>query len=141
VSSAPNNSKKPPGRRFLLIEQSLVMRQTIALTAGSLRIGEVHQSGSVALALPMLEGMPFDGVVMTVDQDGDAKARAFDYATLERIRDGRTASKPDLPIVVLTAACDASFVSAMRALRIERILVKPFRARTLLEALAGMTGE
>jgi CheY-like chemotaxis protein len=127
------------GRRFLLVEQSLVMRQTIALTAGSLRIGEVHQSGSIALALPMLESTRFDGVVIAVDQDGDEKARAFDYAVLERIRDGRTASEPDLPIVVLTAACDASFVAAMRALRIERILVKPFRARTLLEALADMS--
>jgi hypothetical protein len=39
---------------------------------------------------------------------------------------------------VLTAACDASFVSTTRALRVERILVKPFRARNLLEALAGM---
>jgi CheY-like chemotaxis protein len=127
------------GRRFLLVEQSLVMRQTIALTAGSLRIGEVHQSGSIALALPMLESTRFDGVVIAVDQDGDEKARAFDYAVLEQIRDGRTASEPDLPIVVLTAACDASFVAAMRALRIERILVKPFRARTLLEALADMS--
>jgi CheY-like chemotaxis protein len=127
------------GRRFLLVEQSLVMRQTIALTAGSLRIGEVHQSGSIALALTMLESTRFDGVVIAVDQDGDEKARAFDYAVLERIRDGRTASEPDLPIVVLTAACDASFVAAMRALRIERILVKPFRARTLLEALADMS--
>jgi CheY-like chemotaxis protein len=127
------------GRRFLLVEQSLVMRQTIALTAGSLRIGEVHQSGSIALALPMLESTRFDGVVIAVDQDGDEKARAFDYAVLERIRNGRTASEPDLPIVVLTAACDASFVAAMRALRIERILVKPFRARTLLEALADMS--
>lgn len=127
------------GRRFLLVEQLLVMRQAITLTASSLRIGEVHQSGSVALALPMLESMPFDGIVMAVDQDGEEKARAFDYAVLERIRDGRTASKPDVPIVVLTAACDASFVSDMRSLRIERILVKPFRARTLLEALAGMT--
>jgi CheY-like chemotaxis protein len=127
------------GRRFLLVEQSLVMRQTIALTAGSLRIGEVHQSGSIALALPMLESTRFDGVVIAVDQDGDEKARAFDYAVLERIRDGRTASEPDLPIVVLTAACDASFVAAMRALRIERILVKPFRARTLLEALADLS--
>jgi CheY-like chemotaxis protein len=130
---------KAIGRRFLLVEQLLVMRQAIALTASSLRIGEVRQSGSVALALPMLEAMPFDGIVMTVDQDGEEKARAFDYAVLERIRDGRTASKPDVPIIVLTAACDASFVAEMRALRIERILVKPFRARTLLEALAGMT--
>ena len=130
---------KAIGRRFLLVEQLLVMRQAIALTASSLRIGEVHQSGSVALALPMLEAMPFDGIVMTVDQDGEEKARAFDYAVLERIRDGRIASKPDVPIVVLTAACDASFVTDMRALGIERILVKPFRARTLLEALARMT--
>ena len=135
-TEAPGSQK---GRRFLLVEQSLVMRQTIALTAGSLRIGEVHQSGSVGLALPMLESTRFDGIVIAVDQDGDEKARAFDYAVLERIRDGRTASEPTLPIVVLTAACDASFVGAMRALRIERILVKPFRARTLLEALAGMS--
>jgi CheY-like chemotaxis protein len=114
------------------------MRQTIALTAGSLRIGEVHQSGSVALALAMLGSTPFDGVVVAVDQDGEEAARNVDYALLERLRDGRTASKADLPIVVLTAACDASFVRTMRALRIERILAKPFRARTLLEALAGM---
>jgi CheY-like chemotaxis protein len=131
-----------PGRgaqRFLLVEQSLVMRQTIALTAGSLRIGEVHQSGSVALALPMLESTPFDGIVIAVDQDGDEKARAFDYGVLEQIRAGRTASKANLPVIVLTSACDATFVTAMRALRVERILVKPFRARTLLEALAGLT--
>lgn len=126
-------------RRFLLVEQSLVMRQTIALTAGSLRIGEVHQSGSVSLALPMLESMAFDGIVMSIDQDGEEKARAFDFAVLERIRRGETASKPGLPIVLLTSACDAAFVEAMRGLRIERILVKPFRARTLLEALTRMS--
>ncbi len=138
--AASERKGRTSGGRFLLIEQSLVMRQTIALTAGSLRIGEVHQSGSVALALPMLESTPFDGIVMAVDQDGEETARASDYALLARIRDGRTASKANLPIVVLTAACDASFVSTMRALNIERILVKPFRARTLLEALAGMAG-
>ena len=44
-----------------------------------------------------------------------------------------------IPVIVLTSACDATFVTAMRALRVERILVKPFRARTLLEALAGLT--
>lgn len=128
----------PKGRRFLLVEQSLVMRQTIALTAGSLRIGEVYQSGSVGLAVPMLESTRFDGIVMAVDQDGDDKAREFDYAVLERIRDGRTASPPEVPVVVLTSACDTAFVATMRALRIERILVKPFRARTLLEALNGI---
>lgn len=92
--SDPDPVFRPRGRRFLLVEQSLVMRQTIALNAGSLHIGDVHQSGSVGLALPMPESTRFDGIVMAVDQDGEEKARAFDYAVRSGYVEGARPARP-----------------------------------------------
>lgn len=134
MNSARHEAGSRP-RRLLLIEQAVVMRQTIAMTASALHIGDVHQSSTVHHAMQLLDTTDFDGIVMSIDHEGAKESWDTEQELLRRIRDGETATRSNVPIVVLTATCDAELVSSLRDRHVGRILLKPIRVRTLLETL------
>jgi len=106
----------------------------VALTARSLGMAQVQEAASLALARQMLREQPFDGALIAIDA-GDA----FDLSLLDQVRQGASASRADIPLAVLAARCDDALLAALRQRGIERIVLKPFRARTLLEAFSVLT--
>lgn len=128
---------KPPNPLpIMLLEPSALLRQTVALTAISIGLGSVWQAANVKAAQEMLEKRPFAGAVVAVDPA--AAADESSLSVLESIRNRKTASAVGIPVCVLVDACDQALLGKLRALEVQRILIKPFKARALIEVLSDM---
>ena len=127
ASAAPVN--------VLLLEPETLLRRTVSLTARSLGIARVHEAATQALALRLIKAHAFHGAVIAIDpQPGAAGLLPLDL--VDELRRGDSASKPSIPIAVMVEKCDASLLMALRERGISRIILKPFRARILLDTFA-----
>lgn len=121
---------------MLLLEPATLLRRTVALTARSMGLANVHEAASYELALRLLNGRSFDGVLIAIDDfHSDAGSNAI--ALLDQVRAGRTASRPTIPIAVMIADVDAQMLAALRARRITHVLVKPYKARHLVDTFTA----
>jgi hypothetical protein len=123
----------------LLLEPSALLRQTVALTAISIGVGSVWQASNIGSAAAMLQTQPFSGAVVAVDATDDCRHHALPL--IESIRSGMTASAADIPVYVVVHACSQSLMTSLGPLDVARVLIKPFRARVLIEALASLFAE
>lgn len=124
----------PELKRMLLVEPESMLRRTVALTARSLGLAEVQEAASPALARQMLNQQAFDGALIAIDAGA-----AFDLSLLDQVRLGRSASNAQIPLAVLAARCDDTLLAALRERNVERVVLKPFRARTLLDAFSALS--
>jgi CheY-like chemotaxis protein len=118
---------------MLLVEPEPMLRRTVALTARSLGLAQIEEAGNNALARQLLSQQKFDGAVIDIEC-GDA----YDLALLDQVRQGRSISKSGIPIAVLASRVDPPLLQALRERGVSRIIVKPFRARVLLDAFAAL---
>lgn len=121
---------------LLLLEPSALLRQTVALTAISIGAGSVWQASNVREAQELLQARQFGGAVMAVDEDEDS---AGVLQLIQAIRGGKAASAADMPVYVLASACSRSLLEKLHPLEVQRVLIKPFRARLLIEALSSIS--
>lgn len=124
----------PLDHHVLLVEPQAMLRRTVALTARSLGMAQIHEAASIALARQILRQRPFDGAIIAVD-DGDA---VHDLGLLDQVRGGDTASSPQMPIAVMADNCTGEQLVQLKERQVARVIVKPFRAKVLLEALASL---
>jgi DNA-binding NarL/FixJ family response regulator len=122
---------------ILLLEPNALLRQTVALTAISVGVGPVCQASTIKAAKVLLETQPFSGAVVTVDGTDGCHDDAL--TAIESIRNGMTASSADISVYVVVDACSQSLVARLSSLRVQRVLIKPFKARVLIEALANVS--
>lgn len=120
---------------ILLFEPSAVLRQTVALTAISIGAGYVWQASNVKAAQEMLETQSFVGAMLAVDGNDSYANSALPI--IESIRAGTTASSPDIPVYVIVDSCSQSLLTKLSTLNVQRVLIKPFKARVLIEALSS----
>ena len=125
---------------MLLVEPATLLRRTVALTARSMGMANVHEAASHESALRLLMTQAFDGALIAID-DLDADAGANVFALLDQVRAGATASRATIPIAVMMAHVDASMLAALRARRVTRVLVKPFKARNLIDTFSAFATE
>ncbi|MRV74311.1 response regulator [Duganella sp. FT92W] len=125
---------KPQDSHVLLVEPQAMLRRTVALTARSLGMAQIHEAASMTLARQILRQRPFDGAIIAID-DGGA---VHDLALLDQVRSGDTASSPRMPIAVMADNCTGDQLAELKERQVARVIVKPFRARILLEALASL---
>ncbi|MBY0240410.1 MAG: response regulator [Burkholderiaceae bacterium] len=126
--------RKPEDKHVLLVEPQAMLRRTVALTARSLGMAQIHEAASIALARQILRQRPFDGAIIAVD-DG---ATVHDLGLLDQVRSGESASSPQMPIAVMTDNCTGEQLIQLKQRHVARVIVKPFRAKILLEALASL---
>lgn len=126
--------RKPEDKHVLLVEPQAMLRRTVALTARSLGMAQIHEAASIALARQILRQRPFDGAIIAVD-DG---ATVHDLGLLDQVRGGESASSPQMPIAVMTDNCTGEQLIQLKQRHVARVIVKPFRAKILLEALASL---
>jgi CheY-like chemotaxis protein len=126
-------AKAPPPLPMLLMEPEDMLRRTVSLTARSLGMAEIHEAASPALARQMLREQRFHGLVIAIDCGA-----VHDFSLLDQVRQGKTASSPAIPIAVLAERCDAPLIAALRERDVNRVILKPFRARVLLDAFAAL---
>ncbi len=125
---------------MLLVEPATLLRRTVALTARSMGLGTVHEAASHAMALRLLKATSFDGVLIAVDDlQGDGATGAI--GLLDQVRAGATASRTTIPIAVMLDQVDAPMLAALRARGVTRVLLKPFKARNLVDTFTVFADE
>ena len=121
-------------KEMLLVEPVTLLRRTVALTARSMNLATVHEAASHVLAQRLLKSRRFDGALIAIAPDqGETTASAL--ALLDQVRAGATASNKAMPIAVMIDNCDAAMLASLLNRGVTRVLIKPFRARTLLDAI------
>lgn len=128
---------RPRSLPVLLLEPSALLRQTVALTAISIGAGSVWQASNVREAQELLQSRQFAGAVVAVDEGDDSTDGVL--RMIETLRGGTLASAADMPVYVLASACSRALLEKLYPLDIQRVLIKPFKARLLIEALSSIS--
>ena len=127
--------------RVLLVDDNAALRGALRVSLQAFGCAEVVETDSVDRALAEIETGRIDLVIT------DWKMSPRDGLDLVRnLRAPETGAAPDLPILMLSAYCDAERISAAHAAGVTAFLNKPFTAAslaaTLSEALlAGPSGQ
>lgn len=122
---------------LLLAEPISLIRQTVALTAGSIRIGPVLQASTLGMAQKMVLDQPFAGIIVSLNWDDDPSMGAV-LEFIAALRSGGTLCAPTVPVFVTASTCSAEQAKELVNLDVQRVLIKPFKARLLIDALAEL---
>lgn len=126
--------------RMLLVEPKPLLRRTVSLTAQTLGLGSIREAASMADATRLLRDIPFHGAVIAIDCD-TCSGQDYTLELLDLVRDGLSASVSTIPIAVMVEHATANLLRELRDRDISRVIVKPFRARVLLDAIASFSGD
>ena len=118
---------------MLLVEEQTLLRKTVSLTARSLGLGTVHEAASMQAAERMLRERAFHGAVISIDCGADENCH-YNLALLDKVRNGLSASAASIPIAVMVDQATADLMRELRERHVNRVILKPFRAKILLEA-------
>lgn len=124
-------------RRFslLLVEPYSVVRSTVTSVARSMNLVDIHETPSLDAATQLLRDRAFDGFVIAL---GDNQA-GLDL--IARIRNGSTSSPATAAVAITTERVDPSSIEAFRKLEIKRVLLKPFKVKTILETISAFAAQ
>ncbi len=125
----------PDRLNMLLVEEQTLLRKTVSLTARSLGLGTIHEAATVQAAERMLREQAFHGAVISLDC-GTGDGCEYNLSLLDKVRNGTSASVPTIPIAVMVDHATTELLKDLRDRRISRVILKPFRAKVLLDAFA-----
>lgn len=114
--------------QLLLIEPDRMVRSTVASVCQGLDLAQVHQAASLAIGQQMLQSQHMDALLLSLAEGEGA------LALIERLLETR----PDMPVSVMTASVDADTVQRLKALRIRRLLLQPFKIRDAVMTVEGL---
>ncbi|CAH0348543.1 response regulator [Aquabacterium sp. CECT 9606] len=120
-------------KRFsiLLVEPYSVVRSTVISVARGLDIVDIHEAPSIDAAAPLLRARAFDGFVIALGNEGAG------LALIRLIRDGGTSSPSTAAVAVTTERVDPESIAAFKKLDVKRVLLKPFKVKTILETITA----
>ncbi|MBL0730474.1 response regulator [Piscinibacter sp. HJYY11] len=121
-------------RRVLLVEPHFVMRNTVANVARQLRLADVHEATHYETALRMLQTDVYDALLTDLGDRNDG------VTLVQQVREGATLCDPEVPIAVMATGLDADTVGIFKTLKVQRIMIKPFKVKTAVEVLASLSG-
>ncbi len=125
---------------MLLVEEQPLLRRTVSMTARSLGIGTVHEAATVQAADRMLRERAFQGAVISIDCGAQSGCH-YNLELLDKVRNGMSASDAAIPIAVMVDQATADLMRELRDRHINRVILKPFRARILLEAFESFSAQ
>lgn len=123
-----------PDSHILLVEPEPMLRRTVVMTARSLGMSQVHEAANNDAALRLLRSRTFHGAVIAVDCVGRGADQQYDLGLIDRLRADDTPGKT-MPIAIMAEQATAELLSALRDRNISRVILKPFRAKVLLETI------
>jgi len=124
-------------KHILLVEPEPMLRRTVAMTVRSLNLGQVHEAATSAAALRLLSVRTFQGAVIAVDCVGSGKDSRYDLGLIDRLR-ADAAARQTLSIAIMTETATPELLSDLRERQITRVILKPFRARVVLDTIETM---
>jgi len=127
--------RTPRSATLLLVEPESLMRSTVASATRTLELAQVQEVSSLAAADRLLRDRQFQLLLLALD-DEQAGLRL-----LNNLRSGRYRGDKSIPVAVLTHTCDGGMVEELKALQVRKIVLKPFRARTLLDTITTLVSE
>lgn len=127
-----------PEHPMLLVEPEDMLRRTVSLTARALGMAAIDEAASVQAAQRLLRQRCYRGAVIAIDSGSPHAQLQHDYSLLDQVRQGHSACDAQMPIAVLANRADPAMIAALRGLGVQRIILKPFRAKVLLEAFAAL---
>ena len=120
-------------RRLLVVEPQSLWRRTLAAVVRELAIAEVEECLRIEAARTRLMKVEADALVLSLDDQRDAA-----LLLLEDLRNDRRAALCKTPVIVMAAQCDTELLMRLQALQVHRLLLKPFRLRQVLLAVAAI---
>ena len=124
-----------PALPLLLLEPDQMMRRTVALTARTLGIGDVHEASSPAAARRLLAQHRYQGALLALDVH-EGGYHHYDVELLDAWRERYP--EGDLRVAVILRSCSKALLEEWRARQVRDVTLKPFRARVLLDALRAL---
>jgi CheY-like chemotaxis protein len=121
------------GKRFslLLVEPYTLVRSTVTSVARSLDLVDIQETPSVDAAEGLLRARAFDGFVIALDDD------AAGLGLINRIRNGSTSSPASAVVAITADRVDQDSIETLRQLEVKRVLLKPFKVKTILETITA----
>jgi CheY-like chemotaxis protein len=129
-AAAPAAGNGP--RSLLLVEPDSLFRRTVAMVARELKLAEVFEASSHEAAQKLLAQRSYDAMLLDID------ASLTGLALLHTVRSGSTRCDAKLPVAVTASTIDASTVAMFKPLEIRRVMLKPFKVKTVLEVVADL---
>lgn len=123
---------------ILLAEPHSLMRQTVALTASSICRRPIFEASSLRMVRKMVIEQSFAAIIVPLCWDDDPSI----YPTLElimAIRSAGTLCTPTVPVFITAHTCSLDEANMLADIDVKRVLIKPFKARLLIEALAELS--
>lgn len=114
---------------LLLVEPQSLVRSTVVAVARDLRLPRIDDTSNVDVARQRLAGTRYDGLLLSLDEPERA------VALLTQLRAGTLATPADTPVVVMVAGCSTELALTLKQLEVSRLLIKPFKVKTLLETI------
>lgn len=121
---------------MLLVEEQPLLRKTVSMTARSLGMGTVHEAATAEAAEKLLRERSFQGAVISLECGAFGGAE-HNFTLLDRVRGGTSASAATIPIAVMVDRPTTELLQELRSREISRVIVKPFRAKVLLDTFAS----
>jgi DNA-binding NtrC family response regulator len=122
---------------LLLVEPETLLRRTIAMTAHGAQLAHMHEATNAAAARGLLSRRRFDGAVVALDLD-TPKEQGGPLAMLDLLQDARSPADAAIPVAVMVDRCDAMLLASLRTYGVSRVIIKPVRARVVIEAIADL---
>jgi len=119
---------------ILLVEPEPMLRRTVVMTARSMGMSQVHEAADNAAALRMLHARKYHGAVVAVGCVGNGAERRYDLGLIDLLRAG-TKPGQSMPIAIMADQASAELLAELRDRQISRVILKPFRAKVLLETI------
>lgn len=119
----------------LLVEPDSLMRSTIVGVVRALGLAELRQASSYDAAHQLLKTTHFDALIIALADDGNG------MQLIEAVRDGSACCATNCPIAVMAGHCSVERAMAMVALQVRRVILKPFKVKTVLETIGQLAGQ
>jgi len=121
-----------PTPQLLLVEPDNLVRSTVAGVCRELALAQVHQAASLAVGLQMLQAQPMDVLLLSMAETEPA------IELITRLRAGAFTSPAEAPVAVMASAVDAETVQRLKALKIRRLLLQPFKIHDVVHTVEAL---
>jgi DNA-binding response OmpR family regulator len=117
---------------LLLVEPENLLRRIVVAVARDLDLARIEEATGASAAEAKLNLTAFDGLVLAWDQSGDM------LALLRELRASRFQTKAHVPVVVMASYCDENTITRLRELDVRRLLLKPFKVKSILDSVTAI---